>query len=400
MLFWKIHVPDALFTPPVPDKSVFSHLIEALGVYQGIFRNNGYLELYSRYQTRIWPNASHDKTYQDLILFLNSVVLQSERPRYLEFQEKALMCPETLFASFDFSHPGGSEFSHIGILLRRSPWGMHVVFVPGRTKKEIETTFSAYGRVCWEALWDGLSSWFMEEELERLTGEALRMVPDEIADGIVLYRSTLMGPPDKKVLQHLVYDQKKGKWDRRVLEEEIIPHSLKVQAYRDKHELFLRTSMFLGGVFPVLRVDIQYRSLEAFGLQHFQEFLERYSCHSITLARSDFSTPSFRFSRYWSGMGYSMDGLLPIASILLPEDPGSLVALPIWGVSESSVEQIKKVVRLSDPLFFDWEKGMGLVLLRDCSMENAEKVVLPNLLKKLSFPLDFPITVNAFMESR
>ena len=95
-----------------------------------------------------------------------------------------------------------------------------------------------------------------------------------------------------------------------------------------------------------------------------------------------------------------MDGLLPIASVLSPEDPASLVVVPVWGITVFSVEEIRKAIRLSDPLFFDWEKGMGLVLLRDCSMDDAKKVVVPNLVKKLAFPVDPPVTAGTFMESR
>lgn len=59
MLQWKMHVHNAIFTPPFPDKIAFHNLIDSLGAYQGIFRNNEYLELYSRYQTRVWPSVSH-----------------------------------------------------------------------------------------------------------------------------------------------------------------------------------------------------------------------------------------------------------------------------------------------------------------------------------------------------
>lgn len=399
MLPWKIHVPDAFFSPPIPDKHAFSHLIDSLGIYQSVFRDNARLELYSRYQTRVWPDADHTRTYEDLLSFLEGSVLSSERIQFLKFQEKAQSCPEILSESFTFSHPGSPDFSHMGVLMRHSPWGMHVVFAPGRNRKDTENILSSYGKVCWESLWEGLSSWFEEEETERLAGEALRMIPEEIAEGTVLYRTTAIGPAEQRVFQHLVYSQKKGKWDRRFLEEETIPHSMKMQAYRDRHELFLRTNLFLGGVFPVMRIDIQYRTLEGYGLYRFRDFLDRYSRQSVALARS-FSTAPFQFAKYWTGQGYSMDGLLPIASILSPEDPSSLVVVPVWGITVFSVEEIRKAIRLSDPLFFDWEKGMGLVLLRDCSMDDAKKVVVPNLVKKLSFPVDPPVTAGTFMESR
>ncbi|MHB8421530.1 MAG: hypothetical protein ACYC9S_01810 [Leptospirales bacterium] len=399
MLLWKIRVPDALFTPPIPDKHAFNNLIEALGVYQGVFRNNGYLELYSRYQTRIWPEADHDRTYEDLLNFLGRSILPSERSQFALFQEKAQLYPDSLSSNFSFFHPGTPDFSHMGISLRHSPWGMHVVFAPGRSKKESEHVLASHEKVSWESLWEGLSSWFEEEEIERLAAEAVRLIPEEIADGIVLYRTTITGPPGNRMLQHLVYTLKKGEWHRRIQEEETIPHSMKMQAYRDKHELFLRTNMFLGGVFPVFRIDIEYRTLESYGIYRFNHFLERYSQQSVALARS-FSTAPFQFAKYWTGMGYSMDGLIPIASILSPESPMSLVVLAIWGLSVPAVEEIKKTCRLSDPLFFDWEKGMGLILLRDCSLENAEKIVYPNLERKLSVPVDFPVTVKTFLESR
>lgn len=399
MLLWKVRVPDSLFTPPIPDKHAFNDLIEALGVYQGVFRNNEYLEIYSRYQTRIWPDANHDRTYQDLLLFLGSAVLPSERSNFSVFQERAQFYPEALSSSFAFSHPGTPDFPHIGISMRHSPWGMHVVFAPGHSRKETEKALESHEKVCWKSLWEGLSTWFEEEETERLAGEAIRMIPEEIAEGIVLYRTTIAGSNGSRMLQHVVYTLKKGEWHRRILEEETIPHSMKMQAYRDKHELFLRTNMFLGGVFPVFRIDIQYRTLESYGLYRFRDFLERYSRQSIALARS-FSTTPFQFAKYWAGTGYSLDGLLPVASILSPEDPLSLVVVVIWGLSVTSVEEIKKFSRLSDPLFFDWEKGMGLILLRNCSLENAEKVVFPNLEKKLSFPVSPPVTVKTFLESR
>ena len=398
MLQWKMHVQDAMFTPPFPDKTAFHNLIDSLGVYQGLFRNNAYLELYSRYQTRIWPSVSHEKTYQDLFAFLEESVRQEERSQLSLFQEQGLACPETLSGSFSFSHPFSSDLSKVGISMRRSPWGMHVIFSPGKNRSTVQQMLSAAEKVCWETLWQGLEPWFSEEEIERLVSELIRTIPEGLARGALFYRETY--PASGAGASHtLVYEFKKDKWQRTVLDEEPLPPSLKTQAYRRKDELILRTNVFIGSTLPLFRIDIPYRNLEEFGLHPFRDFLSDYSVRSVRLA-SGFTSDLFRFATFWQNETYQVEGLATIASVLFPEDPLSLVVLPIWNVTENALQDIRKATRLSDPLFFDRDKGLGLILLRDCPIENAQSVVYPNLGKKLSAPVDPPLTVRDFLESR
>ena len=398
MLQWKMHVQDAVFNPPFPDKTAFHGLIDSLGVYQGIFRNNTYLELYSRYQTRIWPAVSHEKTYHDLLAYLEESVQPNELPEFVSFREKALACPETLAGSFSFSHPVSSDLSQVGISMRRSPWGMHVIFSPGKNRSVVEHMLSATEKVCWKTLWQGLESWFSEEEIERLASDLIRTIPEDIARGALFYRET-SATAGNGPAQTLVYEFKKDRWQRTLLEEEPLPPSLKTQAYRRKDELILRTNVFIGSTLPLFRIDVPYRNLEIFGLHPFRDFLSEYSVRSVHLA-SGFTSDRFRFAVFWQNGTYQVEGLSTIASVLFPEDPLSLVVLPIWNVSENTLPDIRKATRLSDPLFFDRDKGLGLILLRDCPLENAHSVVYPNLAKKLSCPVDPPLTVKSFLESR
>ena len=398
MLQWKMHVHDAIFTPPFPDKTAFHSLTDSLGAYQGIFRNNEYLELYSRYQTRIWPSVSHEKTYQDLFFYLEAAIRPDEHNRFQDFREQALTCPEVLTGSFSFLHPVSSDLSQVGIFMRRSPWGMHVIFSPGKDRSVVEHMLSSTGRVCWDSLWQGIAPWFSEEEVERLVCELIRTIPGELARGCVFYRET-PSPVGDGSMKTLFYELKKDKWHRSLVEEETLPPSLKTQAYRRKDELILRTNIFVGSVLPLFRIDIPYRNLEVFGLHPFRNFLSDYSIRSVRLA-SSFTSDIFRFATFWQDETYQMEGLPTIASALSPEDPLSLVVLPIWNVTENALPDIRKATRLSDPLFFDRGKGMGLILLRDCPIENAQSVVYPNLGKKLSCPVDAPLTVQAFLETR
>lgn len=398
MLQWKMHVHDAIFTPPFPDKTAFHSLTDSLGAYQGIFRNNEYLELYSRYQTRVWPSVSHEKTYRDLISYLEESVRPDEISRFEPFRERALTYPETLTGSFSFSRPVSSDFSHVGISMRHSPWGMHVTFSPGKDRTAVEKMLNSSEKVCWETLWQGLSPWFSEEEIERLAYEIIRTIPEELVRGAVFYRET-PSPFGDGTVKTLAYEFKKDRWHRNLLEEEPLPPSLKTQAYRRKDELILRTNIFVGSVLPLFRIDIPYRNLEVFGLYPFRDFLADYSVRSVRLA-SAFTSCLFRFASFWEDGVYQMEGLPAIASALSPEDPHSLVVLPLWNVTENALPEIRRSTRLSDPLFFDREKGMGLILLRDCPIESAQSVVCPNLGKKLSCPVDAPLTVRAFLETR
>jgi hypothetical protein len=98
------------------------------------------------------------------------------------------------------------------------------------------------------------------------------------------------------------------------------------------------------------------------------------------------------------GQGYRMESLRKIAEMLSPS-PLTLPVIPIWGLTSDTLLIIRQSARLSDPVFLDWEKGLAVILLRNCTLEVAEQKVFGNLSKRMQLPLEPPVTVGSFLEN-
>ena len=91
---------------------------------------------------------------------------------------------------------------------------------------------------------------------------------------------------------------------------------------------------------------------------------------------------------------------MTIARILSGNNPleaSKIPVLPIWGLTQTTLPGLQKSHRIPDPLFLDWDKGLGIIMLRNCSLEQATSVVWENMKSRIKLPIDPPMPLSEFL---
>lgn len=402
MFIFENRPPQSYFGPPFPPRKTFDKLFKELGPYQGLFYQNRRLVLHTPPIKGIWPDASHGKSWKQFLDHLKRIISQGEKTHFDEFWkiQDDLKAP---FSDKFILAPGAiREFSFLGIHLRPTPFGYHMALTPASNWREIDTVHEAFNRMDLDEQFLEMTSWITDIETEILISEAIRLIPTEILREVTFHRRIMyQGSLGQSETAHLIYREKKEKWIRDILEGEIDETEepmVRARAYVDNGDIQMRISLFVGQLYPLFWASMRFDALEQYSLPHFQDFVRAVSDRSVTLART-FSSPIFDFAKYWIGQGYSPDGIPAIAEILSPPDPYAVSVIPIWGLTSDSIGSIRQATRVSDPLVLDWEKGLALLMLRNCTLENAVAIVMRHVTQRLNLPVDPPMTVAQFLHT-
>lgn len=404
MLLYENRSPRAFFGPAFPPRKIFDILQKDMGPYQGLFYQNKRLVLYSPTIKTLWKQVDHDKSLDDFLDHLSRHVTVGERSHLKEFLEKAKHLESSLMDRFILVPNSMGDFLFLGILLTATPLGTHLSLSPASNLREcVELQQSIRGEKL-PGLFPALATWFEDAEIEELITQAINLLPEELVNSIHIHRiNTYMGIEKEKQGAHLFYENRAGKWGRNIFDSEessgYIP-TMRLQAYMEGVDVVMRTPMFIGQVLPLFWVSINHQKINKFGIDHFSSYLRDFSRQSIMTAQH-FLSPKFKFSQYWSGQGYAPEGLMPVASILSennPEEAGKIPVLPIWGLSQTTLFGMQKSHRIHDPLFLDWDKGLGIIMLRNCSLEQATSVVWKNIKSRIKLPVDPPMTLSEFLK--
>lgn len=166
---------------------------------------------------------------------------------------------------------------------------------------------------------------------------------------------------------------------------------------RHGNEILIHFTTFMGGVLPLGDLSLPDSVLAGGGLACAHRFFRRISLEMLLRARS-LASDSFAFSRFWNGSAFRIDGLEEISRLIDPSGWKDCMVLPFWMTHSGSLSEILSVSRVSDPLFVDPHRNMGVVLLRNCSGKAALKAVYENFRTRTKAHIELPANVADFME--
>ena len=403
MLLYENRSPKAFFGPPFPPRKIFDILEKDMGPYQGLFYQNKRLVLYSPTLKGLWRQVGHERSLDDFLDHLSRHVTVGERSHLKEFLEKSGHLEASITDRFILVPNSMGEFLFLGIILTPTPFGTHLSLSPASDLKECAELQTSIKGEKLPSLFPALATWFEDAETEELITQAIHILPEELLLSLHIHRiNTYIGVGKEKQCAHLFYENRAGKWVRNIFDSEepdgYIP-AMRLQAYMEGVDVMMRTPMFIGQVLPLFWASINHQKLNQFGVDQFSSYLREFSRQSVMSAQQ-LHSPRFHFSQFWSGQGYSVEGLMTIARILSGNNPleaSKIPVLPIWGLTQTTLPGLQKSHRIPDPLFLDWDKGLGIIMLRNCSLEQATSVVWENMKSRIKLPIDPPMPLSEFL---
>ncbi|MHB1287152.1 MAG: hypothetical protein ACYCYP_11475 [Leptospirales bacterium] len=401
MFIFEVKNPKSHFGPLFPPRKVFDRIYKELGPYQGLFYQNNHLILHSPPMKGIWPEIAHGQSWGNFLDYLRQIISQGERTHFAEFLKLQENLSKPLCNKFILTPGVLKDFSFLGIYIHPTPYGYHIALTPSSGRGEIETLNQKYTNLDLDPLFAHMSLWIREMETELLVSEAIRSIPDPFLQETSFHRFTeYLSTEGTRESVQLIYRESNGVWVRDLLvDEKATPNgrASRIQAKLENGDILMKITFFVGQIFPIFWATIPYRSLEQHSLEQFYGFVRSFSDQSVVIAQDFLSVP-FQFSKHWTGHGYEMKSLESIAE-LFSEDPMNVPVIPIWGLTSDTLEIIRKTSRLSDPIFLDWHKGLAAILLRDCSLEDAQTIVFKNLSRRIKLPIEPPTTVEQFLHT-
>ncbi len=402
MLLYEMKAPNSFFGPPFPPRRAFDKLFNTMGPYQGLFYQNKRLILQSPALRGIWPEAEHGRSWEDFLSHFPKMISPGEKTHLEEFRKAIASLDKPYSDRFVLASNSLRDFTFLVIHIHPTPFGFHLVLVPASERSNVESIHQSLARQDHHPLFRELGNWIHEMESEELMSEAIRSVPDLYRNDVFFQRIVSYLSADGTEEQaRLIYRERNERWVRDIFDENQDPHTEekapRIHAKIENGDIQMNITLFVGQVHPLSWAAILYQTLGKKSLSRFYEFVRNFSDKSAYLAQ-DFVSPIFDYSKFWIGQGYRMESLQKIADMLSPS-PLTLPVIPIWGLTSDTLSIIRQTARLSDPVFLDWEKGLAAILLRNCSLEAAEKTVFGNLSKRMQLPLEPPVTVGNFLEN-
>ncbi len=401
MFLYEMKSPNSFFGPPFPPRRAFDKLFNAMGPYQGLFYQNRRLILQSTALRGVWPEAEHNRSWGDFLSHLPKMISPGEKNHLEEFLKAVVHLDKPYSDRFVLASNVLREFTFLFIHIHPTRFGFHLVLVPASERADVESVHQSLSRKDHDPLFQEMENWIREMESEELMSEAIRSVPDLYRNDVFFQRIVSYLSADGTEEQaRLVYRERNERWVRDIFDENTDYHAEaapRIHAKIENGDIQMNITLFVGQVHPLSWAAILYQTLGKKSLSRFYEFVRNFSDKSAYLAQ-DFVSHTFEYSKFWIGQGYRMESLRTIAG-LLSDAPLSLPVIPIWGLTSDTLAIIRQATRLSDPVFLDWEKGLAVILLRNCSLEAAQKTVFGNLSKRMQLPLEPPVTVGSFLEN-
>ena len=401
MLLYEMKAPNSFFGPPFPPRRAFDKLFNAMGPYQALFYQNKRLILQSPALRAVWPEAEHGRSWEEFLSYLPRIISPGEKTHLDEFLKAIIQLERPYSDRFVLTSSYLREYTLLLVHIHPTPFGFYLVLVPSSERSDIESIHRSLSRQELDPFFREMANWIQEMESEELMSEAIRSVPDLYRNDVFFQRIVSYSSADGTEEQaRLVYRERNERWVRDIFDENPDYHpenTPRIHAKIEHGDIQMNITLFVGQVHPLSWAAILYQTLGKKSLSRFYEFVRNFSDKSAYLAQN-FVSPIFSYSQFWIGQGYRMESLRKIADMLSPS-PLTLPVIPIWGLTSDTLTIIRQSARLSDPVFLDWEKGLAVILLRNCTLEVAEQKVFGNLSKRMQLPLEPPVTVGNFLEN-
>ncbi|MHB8543594.1 MAG: hypothetical protein ACYC9S_06280 [Leptospirales bacterium] len=159
---------------------------------------------------------------------------------------------------------------------------------------------------------------------------------------------------------------------------------------------WIHTVVRCGRVLPVLTVSADIHALKKIGVFPLRKVLTRMSGRILEVAQAFTWSPKYRYVNDWlEPKGYDIKKAGEIIECIVQESKDVMI-LPI----QSSVRTLPEVFRksrLDEPYFWDSDHEMVYVVLRNTTMENAERIVSPSIALRMALPVGAPMSLESFI---
>jgi len=406
----------ALFGSAFLPEDEFDLLFRIGGHRFALFYGNRII-LLSPHLRALWPEAAPGMTLDEFLMLTEKIVPPAEKFHFGVFREK--MKGEAGEGADIFPIRTVGAPSILGLAFSVFSWGRFLIAVPGERASPVREILDRFGRERLSVLCQALDQWVEDSETELLLTPLLESFPEEFRE-IAEFRRTVNFPATdgKHKRYEISYRYRGKKWQRGVEKGRMAEASgpqdsgkrsgkpgagkpsesreLREKGVRVGNEIMIHFTVFLGGVFPLGEVSLPCRVLANEGIVRLNRFIRKISVDLVSTARS-LSSRRYHFCRFWDENGFSFEGIEEIARIVDPGGWRNLVVLAFWGTDPDALVEVRTHCRVSDPFFVDAGKNMGLLLLRNCSLERARNTVAENLGRRVRAKIDPPATVGEFL---
>jgi len=395
-------------------------LAKICGTNMALFYRSYEVILASPSLRMVWPDGVLGTSIAKFREFMEELVAPAEKLHLGEFWKGTEGEEGSVSDVFLLRAGKLKEATLLGLMVFRFSWGRFLVVVPGENPGRVRETLGLLSQPSLEIVRASLDRWVEDSEAEYVLTQLMERFPEEFRVGSGFFRKVGVPAPESQTqIFDISYVYRNRKWQREILEGEIVagpaegifvwkrpggvgkessglPPVFRERGVRIGHEILIRFSVFLGGVFPLGDIPVPINLLANGGLLRMNRFIREISMDLVPTAQS-LTSNHFRFCRFWTESGFSIKGLEEIARIMDSSNWQNQMVLPFWETGPDSLAEIKSACRVSDPFFIDPEKNMGLLLLRDCSEWHARNVVVRHFRKRVSALVESPMTVSRFL---
>jgi len=407
----------ALFGSVVPLREALDPLsAEGFTEVAAFYRNEGAV-LFSPSFRKICPDIGFDKSLDHFLSTVDAWVVPAEKNLFACFGKDLITGKEDKSGIFLLQAGRIPDSSILGLASFRYSWGNFVVAVPGSEAGPVRQALSALERLRSSTVFDAVDHWGKDSETEYVLTEIFENFPEGFRDNGRFDRREVVTDPKGQPRTFRIYYHYRGRrWHREVLDGPLGPAGrgeasgappekggaiacpiVRGKGTRHGNEILIHFTTFIGGVLPLGDLSLPDSVLAGSGMACAHRFLRRISLETLLRARS-LPSDSFAFSRFWDGSAFRIDGLDEISRLIDPGGWKDCMVLPFWMTHSGSLSEILAVSRVSDPLFVDSHRNMGVVLLRNCSRKAARRVVYENFRPRTKAHIELPMSIAEFME--
>lgn len=413
------HAPlkDALYRSIVGIRDGLDPLSKAGFPEIAAFYREGEVLFFSPSFRKIWPEIGLDGTLDQFLSSVNAKVVPAEKELFSRFGRNLLTGNEDRAGIFLLQPRSLPECSVLGMASFGYSWGNLVIVVPGTEADPVRMALSALERRRFPTAFEAADFWVRDAETEYILTWVFENFPEEFRNEGRFERTRIISDPEgQRRTLRIFYHYRGRKWQRDVHESRsgqgeppgTSPEEdgqgtgndepvVRGKGTRHGNEILIHFTAFMGGVLPLGDLSLPSPILSKEGMKRVNLFLRKVSRETLQRARS-LKSDSFLFTRFWNGESFRLEGLEEISRLIDPKGWKNLIILPFWTTPSGPLEEVLEAARVSDPLFVDPHRNMGVVLLRDCTEDSARKIVCENFRTRTKAHIELPASVVEFME--
>lgn len=276
-------------------------------------------------------------------------------------------------------------------------WGIALSFRKDEAGRDNDTEMAVSKRHL--ALQGILDMWLTDNDVENAFGLAISHCPQKLKGVARFIRHSWTYEDGVGVVERTL--QYKDGNHPTILHTENIGQDYNMDVPRtissvgEKGSMDVRLNIVLGGILPLGTMIVPYGKNRAQSLGA----LTRWSREtSMTILERDYLSKTFYVFRFWdrSHGAFSADSIQNVARYIRPDDSLETICIPVWDY-KAARGALTEHARATDIVFYDAKTGLGILLLRDCTIETAKAVVAKKLTQS-GLSIGSPDTLAHFLK--